>query len=140
MPQTHGRRVEQWTYSLHSKVPCGTLSPVQRTTRVGNASAQMRKGVLECCVLTIISRGDAFAGNIRRNLARADLAVSEGTLYPLLSRLRADGLVLSSRRASPKGPPRTYYALSPKGDAALRQLRRSWKELATSLRSLMGGK
>ncbi|MFA6039320.1 MAG: PadR family transcriptional regulator [Candidatus Peribacteraceae bacterium] len=102
-----------------------------------NAQAQMRKGILEFCTLLIISRGSVYATDILQTLQASDLLVVEGTLYPLLSRLRADGLVAYEWRESKNGPPRKYYTLTAKGKTVLRELTRTWKSLSDSIHSLL---
>ena len=77
-----------------------------------NAQVQMKKGVLEFCILHIISRGEVYASDMLEELTKARLIVVEGTLYPLLSRLRAAGLVDYKWVESKSGPPRKYYTLT----------------------------
>src|SRR3954466_4706327 len=87
-----------------------------------NTKSQMRKGILEFCALLIISRGRIYASEILLKLKDADLIVVEGTLYPLLSRLRTAGLLDHSWEESKSGPPRKYYTLTDKGKEALKEL------------------
>lgn len=103
-----------------------------------NAKAQMRKGILEFCTLLIISRGEVYSSDILTTLKEADLLVVEGTLYPLLSRLKTMGLLGYDWRESKNGPPRKYYHLTPKGKEALKDLVTTWKDLSSSIRSLLG--
>jgi PadR family transcriptional regulator PadR len=102
-----------------------------------NAKAQMRKGILEFCVLLIISRGEAYASDILQTLKDADLLVVEGTLYPLMSRLKTAELVSYEWRESKSGPPRKYYSLTVKGKASLKELVSTWKDLSQSIDSLL---
>lgn len=104
--------------------------------RKENSKAQIRKGILELCTLLIISRGRVYSSEILSELKRADLLVVEGTLYPLLSRMRASGLLEHSWEESKSGPPRKYYTLTDKGTAALEDLRATWKSLVESVESL----
>jgi PadR family transcriptional regulator PadR len=108
------------------------------TTDLGmsNAKAQMRKGILEFCILLIISRGRTYASEILAELKKADLLVVEGTLYPLLSRLRSAGYLEHSWEESKSGPPRKYYTLTEKGIENLRDLKETWHNLVSSIVSL----
>lgn len=107
-------------------------------TRDGdNYRVQMRKGVLEFATLLAISRKERYSSEILDELKRADLIVVEGTLYPLLSRLNAAGVLKYTWEESPGGPPRKYYSLTPKGTEALAQLKDAWQTLSTSIASLL---
>lgn len=101
-----------------------------------NTKAQMRKGLLEFCILLIITKGEAYASDILQELKKADLLVVEGTLYPLLSRLKTTGLLNYNWKESESGPPRKYYTLTEKGKDMLQQLESTWNELHTSITSL----
>lgn len=90
----------------------------------------MRKGILEYCILSIISGGDIYASDIINELKKARLLVVEGTLYPLLTRLKNNGLLSYHWVESTSGPPRKYYKLSPAGLTVLSQLDKTWEELA----------
>lgn len=90
----------------------------------------MRKGILEYCILSIISQGEIYASDIINELKEAKLLVVEGTLYPLLTRLKNNGLLSYNWVESTSGPPRKYYQLSPEGAKTLQQLDATWKELA----------
>jgi PadR family transcriptional regulator, regulatory protein PadR len=102
-----------------------------------NSKAQMRKGILEFCILLIISEGDVYASDILQSLKEADLLVVEGTLYPLLSRLRSAGLLSYEWRESKNGPPRKYYSLTKKGKENLKELIVTWHSLHSSISSLL---
>lgn len=99
--------------------------------------AEMRKGMLEFCILLIISRGRIYATDILKELKQADLLVVEGTLYPLLNRLRTEGLLDYSWEESKSGPPRKYYEITAAGTDLLRQLTATWKSLSESIDTLM---
>lgn len=99
--------------------------------------AEMRKGMLEFCILLIISRGRIYATDILKELKQADLLVVEGTLYPLLNRLRTEGLLDYSWEESKSGPPRKYYEITGSGKDLLKQLTATWKSLAESIDTLM---
>jgi PadR family transcriptional regulator, regulatory protein PadR len=103
-----------------------------------NAKAQMRKGILEFCILLIIKDGEAYASDILQKLKDADLIVVEGTLYPLLSRLKNAELLSYEWRESKSGPPRKYYTLTKKGKDALKELVSTWHSLSQSITSLLG--
>jgi PadR family transcriptional regulator, regulatory protein PadR len=97
-----------------------------------NTQVQMRKGVLEFCILHIISRGEVYASDMLEELTAAKIIVVEGTLYPLLTRLRKAGLVDYKWVESNSGPPRKYYTLTEEGNTFLFQLNQTWHELADS--------
>ena len=98
-----------------------------------NTQTQMRKGILEYCVLLIISRGEIYASDIIAELKSAKLLVVEGTLYPLLTRLKNNGLLSYNWVESTSGPPRKYYTLTPEGIAMLSQLDGTWQELSFAI-------
>jgi PadR family transcriptional regulator PadR len=101
--------------------------------------SQLRRGVLEFCVLALLRDGERYSFELVRALGDAEaLVTSEGTLYPLLGRLRRDGMVTSSWRESASGPPRRYYRLTAEGDAALRGFTGTWAQFRDSVDSLMG--
>ena len=97
---------------------------------LANTQTQMRKGILEYCILSIISRGEIYASDIINELKEAKLLVVEGTLYPLLTRLKNNGLLSYNWVESTSGPPRKYYQLTTEGTKTLEQLNSTWKELA----------
>ena len=98
-----------------------------------NAKSQMRKGMLEYCVLLLLRREASYATDILVQLKEAELIVVEGTLSPLLSRLRRDGLLSYQWQESKLGPPRKYYALTPAGEQALDELDTAWMSLARTV-------
>ena len=100
---------------------------------IDNLKSQMRKGMLEFCVLLLLRRGDAYASEMIARLKEARLIVMEGTLYPLLTRLKNDGLLSYRWEESTQGPPRKYYSITPAGHQFLEQLQSSWDEIATSV-------
>ncbi len=95
-----------------------------------NTQTQMRKGILEYCILSIISRGEIYASDIIEELKAAKLLVVEGTLYPLLTRLKNNGLLTYNWQESTSGPPRKYYQLSEIGREILNQLDHTWSDLS----------
>ncbi|RYF20162.1 MAG: PadR family transcriptional regulator [Flavobacteriales bacterium] len=104
-----------------------------------NTQTQMRKGILEYCVLLIISRGEIYASDIIAELKRAKLLVVEGTLYPLLTRLKNNGLLSYNWVESTSGPPRKYYVLTPEGTQILSQLDTTWHELVYAITTAQQG-
>lgn len=105
---------------------------------IDNAKSQMRKGMLEYCVLLLLRQRPAYASDIIHRLKDADLRVVEGTLYPLLSRLKNDGLLSYEWQESTQGPPRKYYALTPEGNEFLEGLDAAWGEIANTVNILKG--
>ncbi|TLX73871.1 PadR family transcriptional regulator [Labilibacter sediminis] len=101
--------------------------------KVENTKAQMRKGVLEYCILSILSRSDKYASDIINELKEAKMIVVEGTLYPLLTRLKNAGLLGYRWEESTQGPPRKYYELTDRGKEFLGELNTSWHELVTAV-------
>ena len=99
---------------------------------IENTQVQMRKGILEFCVLHIISRGEVYASDLLEELTSAKIMVVEGTLYPLLTRLRKAGLVDYKWVESSSGPPRKYYTLTQEGSDFLNRLGETWEELSAS--------
>ncbi|MBL7031208.1 MAG: PadR family transcriptional regulator [Candidatus Marinimicrobia bacterium] len=102
--------------------------------KIENATAQMRKGILEYCILSILKNGEAYPSDILTRLKKANLIVVEGTLYPLLTRLKNAELLTYRWEESKSGPPRKYYALTQAGEAFLSQLDRAWKELVKAVK------
>ena len=100
---------------------------------VENIKSQMRKGILEYCILTIISRQEVYTSDILEALRRADLLVVEGTLYPLLSRLKNNGLVKYRWQESTDGPPRKYFTLTAEGMEMLSALNQEWAIIGNAI-------
>ncbi len=107
---------------------------------IENTQTQMRKGILEYCILSIISRGEIYASDIINELKKAKLLVVEGTLYPLLTRLKNNGLLNYNWVESNSGPPRKYYQLSPEGLEVLKQLDKTWEELSFAVQTSLEGR
>ena len=103
---------------------------------IDNAKSQMRKGMLEYCVLLLIRRRPSYASDILLQLKEAHLLVVEGTLYPLLSRLKNDHLLSYEWQESTQGPPRKYYALTSEGEAFLQGLDAAWSEISDTVNLL----
>lgn len=107
---------------------------------VENSKAQMRKGILEYCILLIVSRKDAYASDIISQLKDSKLIVVEGTLYPLLTRQKNAGLLAYRWEESTQGPPRKYYTITEIGKKHLQELDKSWDELVNSIESIRKSK
>ena len=101
-----------------------------------NLKSQMRKGVLEYCTLLLLSRRRAYASDIITTLKEAQLIVVEGTLYPLLTRLKNDGLLNYEWEESTQGPPRKYYIITETGLQFLAELEEAWNSLNNSVNHL----
>ena len=101
-----------------------------------NVRAQMRKGVLEYCILCILSRKEAYASSILEELKAVGMLVVEGTLYPLLIRQKNQGLLSYRWEESPQGPPRKYYVITEKGRAQLADMDAAWQEMVQSIETL----
>ena len=107
---------------------------------IENTQVQMRKGILEFCILHIISRGEVYASDMLDELTSAKIMVVEGTLYPLLTRLRKAGLVDYKWVESKSGPPRKYYTLTSDGEDFLSGLDQTWSELVSSTKKIIANK
>jgi PadR family transcriptional regulator PadR len=104
---------------------------------IENAKVQMRKGILEFCILQIISRGEVYASTMLTELTSAQIMVVEGTLYPLLTRLKNAGFLDYKWVESVSGPPRKYYVLTEKGITFLAELHGTWDDLHTSVSQII---
>ncbi len=105
--------------------------------KLEKTNAQMRKGVLELCILSIISTKEVYSSNILSSLKEAQLLVVEGTIYPLLTRLKNDGLLSYRWEESASGPPRKYYSMTENGQKVLESLRGTWVQLSNSVNTLI---
>ena len=103
---------------------------------VENVRSQMLKGVLEYCILSILDKGESYASAIIESLKSAGLIVVEGTLYPLLIRLKNQGALTYRWEESPQGPPRKYYCISEDGRLLLGVMDNSWEELVETIKTL----
>ena len=101
-------------------------------------TAQMRKGVLELCILSIVSRDDAYASDMIGKLKEAKLIVVEGTLYPLLTRLKNEGMLSYRWEESTQGPPRKYYRITEAGMKELEAMTSDWREMVEAVERLLG--
>jgi len=102
--------------------------------KIENTQSQMRKGILEYCILSILKNGEAYPSDIIEKLKKARMIVVEGTLYPLLTRLKNAELLQYRWEESSAGPPRKYYSLTDKGGVFLIELDSTWKDLAKAVR------
>lgn len=103
---------------------------------IDNTASQMRKGVLEFCILSIIRQGEAYPSDIIDKMRGANLQIFEGTLYPLLTRLKNAELLTYRWVESNSGPPRKYFSLTDKGAAFYQELETTWNELANAVQSI----
>jgi PadR family transcriptional regulator PadR len=108
----------------------------EESINTDNIKAQMRKGILEYCILSILSKNDAYATSMINELKEAQMIVVEGTLYPLLARQKNQGLLKYRWEESPQGPPRKYYSLTEKGRQLLKELDASWTEVVNTIKHL----
>lgn len=109
---------------------------LNRIMYVENVKSQMRKGMLEYCVMLLLDKKSYYSSDIIDELERANLIVVEGTLYPLLSRLKKEGLLDYEWQESPSGPPRKYYRLTDEGKSVLSALDESWRSLAGTVEGI----
>ena len=98
-----------------------------------NIKSQIRKGILDYCVLLLLNKQAAYTNDIIQLLQNAKLIVVDGTLYPLLSRLKNNGLLSYEWIESTQGPPRKYYQLTEQGEAFLQELEASWMQLTETI-------
>jgi PadR family transcriptional regulator PadR len=107
--------------------------PKKQEMKLENTQAQMRKGILELCILGILKDEEAYPSEIIEKLKSNKLIVVEGTLYPLLTRLKNAELLTYRWQESTEGPPRKYYTLTPQGESFLEELKVTWEELAVAV-------
>ena len=103
---------------------------------IDNTQAQMRKGVLEFCILATLANGESYPTEVIDKMKEAKLVVVEGTIYPLLTRLKNMGLLAYRWEESTSGPPRKYYKLTPVGKQFLKELESTWDELVRSVNKI----
>ncbi len=103
---------------------------------IQNTQSQMRKGVLEFCILSVISQGEVYPSDIVDKMKAANLSILEGTLYPLLTRLKNAGYLSYRWVESNSGPPRKYFVMTDEGHAFYEALESTWKELADAVHAL----
>ncbi len=105
--------------------------------KASNTKAQMRKGILEYCIMAILERQESYPPDILEVMKKAGLSVVEGTLYPLLTRLKNAGLLTYRWEESTSGPPRKYYTLTDSGKEFLNELHDSWGELRSAVETII---
>ena len=101
-----------------------------------NVRSQMRKGVLEYCILSLLAKEDAYATSIISRLKEVNMIVVEGTLYPLLIRQKNQGLLAYRWEESPQGPPRKYYSITDKGREQLAQMDEAWNDIIATIEKI----
>ena len=101
-----------------------------------NVRSQMRKGVLEYCILSLLAKEDSYATIIISSLKSVNMIVVEGTLYPLLIRQKNQGLLTYRWEESPQGPPRKYYSITDKGREQLAQMDEAWSDIITTIEKI----
>src|SRR5438093_13752993 len=107
---------------------------------IDNTASQMRKGVLEFCILSVIKQGEAYPSDIIDEMRAANLNILEGTLYPLLTRLKNAEMLTYRWVESNSGPPRKYFLLTPKGESFYKELEQTWNELSNGVNALANKK
>lgn len=117
--------------------PIFVLSIVHNTMNIDNTQSQMRKGILEFCILSVIKKGEAYPGDIVDEMRAAGLQILEGTLYPLLTRLKNAEMLTYRWVESPSGPPRKYFLLTDKGKAFYEELGRTWEQLSGAVNKVI---
>ena len=101
-----------------------------------NVRSQMRKGVLEYCILSLLAKEDSYATSIIASLKEVNMIVVEGTLYPLLIRQKNQGLLTYRWEESPQGPPRKYYSITDKGREQLTQMDEAWNDIISTIEKI----
>lgn len=124
---------------MYNQVIVNTYIFVKKSHRMNieNSKAQLRKGILEFCVLALLKNNEAYPSELLASLKKAELLVVEGTLYPLLNRLKNAGLLTYRWEESKSGPPRKYYSLTEQGNAFLSELSTSWDNLKVAVEALL---
>ena len=127
---------------MHCKVPNTAYfcvvnsSSMENKINIDNTQSQMRRGILEFCILSVIRRGEAYPSDIVEEMRESKLQVLEGTLYPLLTRLKNAGMLTYRWVESNSGPPRKYFSLTEQGIAFYKELEDTWSELANAVNTL----
>jgi PadR family transcriptional regulator PadR len=101
--------------------------------KIENTKSQMKKGILEFCILTIIKRKEVYPSEVIAELKKSELIVVEGTIYPLLTRLKNAEILSYRWQESTSGPPRKYYSITKKGEEFLKELEETWNNIAESV-------
>jgi PadR family transcriptional regulator PadR len=130
---------DQGKYSheiFQNRLPVTKTLEKKEIMNIENTQSQMRKGILEFCILSIIRRGEAYPSDIVEEMRGANLQILEGTLYPLLTRLKNADMLTYRWVESNSGPPRKYFSLTPKGEEFYKELEATWNELANAVNTL----
>jgi PadR family transcriptional regulator PadR len=131
-------KVKIYYYVLHSSIfylyICNTNITI--VMNIENTTAQMRKGILEFCILSLIAGRDLYSSDILEALKKGKMLVVEGTVYPLLTRLKNADLLQYRWEESTSGPPRKYYSITSKGETFLAELKSAWDELNKAVTSI----
>jgi len=106
------------------------------TMNIENTASQMRKGILEFCILSVIKQGEVYPSDIIEKMKSANLNIFEGTLYPLLTRLKNAELLTYRWVESNSGPPRKYFSLTEKGNEFYKELESTWNELSDAVKTI----
>jgi PadR family transcriptional regulator PadR len=112
---------------------------MKQTINTENTQSQMRKGVLELCTLSVLASGEAYPTEIIEQLKGSKMMIVEGTLYPLLTRLKNANYLTYRWEESTSGPPRKYYKLTQEGEALLKELQNTWDEMVDAVNKLLKG-
>lgn len=104
-----------------------------------NTQSQMKKGILEFCILSVIKKGEAYPSDIVEEMKQANMQILEGTLYPLLTRLKNSGMLSYRWVESSSGPPRKYFSLTDKGQVFYSELEKTWRDLANGVERVING-
>lgn len=105
--------------------------------KIENIQTQMRRGIIEFCVLSILRKREAYPSEIINSMKEADFQLLEGTLYPLLTRLKKGELIDYRWEESPSGPPRKYFSITKKGESFFQELSKTWEELSQSVNKIV---
>lgn len=131
-------RLDRAQGTLYGMVPTETWNPPDHA--VDEALDRLRRGAVEACVLTLLASGPAYSHDIVRALGGIEgLVTSEGTVYPMLSRLRRAGLVATQWQESPSGPPRRYYQLTEEGHHAVAAFAKAWQTFRAGVDMVVAG-
>src|SRR5210317_784073 len=114
--------------------------PINELMKIENTTAQMRKGILEFCILSLISGRDLYTSEILESLKKGKMLVVEGTVYPLLTRLKNADLLQYRWEESTSGPPRKYYSITPAGKVFLSELQQAWSDLNKAVNAITQNK